>query len=312
MTLNFKRLIQMRVLFLIVLSFILASCGEEKVKSPSKALDKNVSEIISDIKNLKDLSNQGLILQSVTPIEYVELNQILLKTEAVAKRLSYEPNDPVALNALLTFYQQIKDFPFTDIDRTYFQNLSKKMERALISYAEQQGVIIWDLNRYQKVYTENFEKGLEDWSQITEEGNTRLRFMARNFGKDFYARISSFVNNGENLAGTQRLISPKILLNTKGQSEVQISHAFRHYPNENHELKLLTFYVRAEGEEWQEIILPKLPAGTSYDAEESGFIKLSKELQGKTVEFSFLYKATLEINPLWDIHRLEIRVDNGK
>lgn len=302
----------MKSLFMISFLIFLISCGKENVNSPIEKLDKKVAEVIQDIKALKDLTGQGLILQSVTPNEFQELNQLLLKTEAVSKRLATQPNDTVALNSLLTFYQKIKDFPFTDIDRSYFYELSLKLEKILVSYGERQGRIIGDLNRYQKSFYEDFEKGLSTWKQITEEGNNRLRFTERSFGKDFYTRISSFVSNGENLAGVQRLVSPTIKIDPRGLSEVQIFHAFRHYPNELHHLNLLSFHIRSLDDNWQEIILPTLPAGTSYDAEKSGFIRISDEFLGKEVEFSFLYKSTLDINPLWDIHSIEVRVDHGK
>lgn len=301
----------MKILFFITFSILLFSCGDSNVESPSKRLDPEVSEVILDIRSLQDLTGQGLILQSVTPVEFSKLNQILIKTEAILRRLSNEPKDQIALNSLLSLYQAIKEFPFTDVDRSYFLDLNSKVENVLVNYANIQGVILGDLNRYLTTFTFNFESGLEGWTQVTEVGNTELKFSPKSYGSDFYVRISSFINNGNNLVGTQRLISPQIKLSSDAFSEVQIAHAFKFYTPENQSLNLLQLQVRIIGEEWQEIILPKLPAGNSYDAEESGFIKLSKSFIGKTVEFSFVYKSTDAINPLWDIHNIEVRADYG-
>lgn len=297
-------------LSLLFAMIIFIGCGNSSdPKSPSKLSAKSRT-IVTQIKELQLLVNQDLILRSVTPNELANLNQSLIQIETLIRRLDNVPDDRYALNGLIELYKEFKSFPFTDIDRSYFLSLNDKIGSVIVIYADFQGVIIDDLNRYKTFYKDDFTEGINPkWSQFTEFGDDRLEFVAKNFQDRHYLRISSFVNNGDNYAGVKRLISKQVQLDPRALTQIEIAQAFNFYPQEHHSKQFIKVQVREVGEDWIDLNFTNLPQGNSFDVFKTGFVNLPNELQGKNVEFSFRYESTPNINPLWDIHSLELRAD---
>ncbi|MBR4388958.1 MAG: chitobiase/beta-hexosaminidase C-terminal domain-containing protein, partial [Prevotella sp.] len=168
-------------------------------------------------------------------------------------------------------------------------------------------------------YYENFDQGLGNFTVETEGTNPpvwEFKTSTGNYGTRKYAYV-----NGSNKTGTARLVSPVIDLTDESIESASLNfiHAGRYFEGYDHTNYLTVeetaagqapshaqLFVREEGGEWQQLIIPnwftQAPGGASeiYTRFNSGDISLDA-YSGKKIQISFLYTADSESTGIWNV-----------
>lgn len=126
---------------------------------------------------------------------------------------------------------------------------------------------------------------------------------------EYGAVAQAYVSSTQSRYKTESwLVSPRI--NLKGHNKLFLR--FRHALNYANGETLTNFVgvkVSADkGANWEDVSIPKLPSGSSFEFVSSGDINLNK-YKDKVIQVAFVYKSTNTTTPTWEISSLVITED---
>ena len=102
------------------------------------------------------------------------------------------------------------------------------------------------------------------------------------------------------------LLSPRINLKGHAQLYLRFEHALNYTNDEKDFSKFIGVKVSADkGETWENVSIPNMTSGKSFEFQSSGDIDLQK-YKDKVIQLAFTYKSTAETTPTWEIRKLLI------
>jgi len=102
------------------------------------------------------------------------------------------------------------------------------------------------------------------------------------------------------------LVSPRINLKGHNQLYLRFDHALNYTNDEKDLSKFIGLKISADkGETWENVAIPNMTSGKSFEFQSSGDIDL-KKFKDKIIQVAFTYKSTSETTPTWEIKKLLI------
>lgn len=101
-------------------------------------------------------------------------------------------------------------------------------------------------------------------------------------------------------------ISPEIDLSDYVNIRMMVHQAGNYFNNAENFSQMTSTLIRVVGtEEWEELQIPRLPAGNSWTFTDSGYIPLD-DYAGKKVQIGFRYTSTITLSGTWEIDKLTV------
>ena len=102
------------------------------------------------------------------------------------------------------------------------------------------------------------------------------------------------------------LVSPRINLKGHNQLYLRFNHALNYTNNEKDLTRFIGVKISTDkGESWENVTIPNMTSGSSFEFQSSGDIDLRK-FKDKVIQLAFTYKSTAETTPTWEIKSLLI------
>ena len=122
------------------------------------------------------------------------------------------------------------------------------------------------------------------------------------FDSKYGMKASAYINKA-NYATESWLISPTIDLTGVTTATLTFDHAAKFFSNAAEEL---TVWVKAAGEEYQQVAVPNYPSGSDWAYISSGDIDLTA-FAGKMIQVAFKYVSTASAAATWEIKNVVIK-----
>jgi len=155
----------------------------------------------------------------------------------------------------------------------------------------------------------DFTKGMGEFTvEDKDKGDFPGEIWSTNAAHPEYGVVAqAYVSStGKRYKTESWLVSPRINLKGHNQLYLRFDHALNYTNDEKDLSKFIGLKISADkGETWENVTIPNMTSGKSFEFQSSGDIDL-KKFKDKIIQVAFTYKSTSETTPTWEIKKLLI------